>query len=86
MVVHIGFSVQVQIRERSRKKKWIECSSHCAVLCTVWFKMFALVCIMDRVFKSLCCVVHCFIQDVCIGVHNGLFTFMAWWCILDSSV
>ena len=41
---------------------------------------------MDRVFKSLCCVMHCLVQDVCIGVHNGLFTFIAWWCILDSSV
>ena len=46
-MVYIGFSVQVQIRERSRKKKWIECSSHCDVFCTVLFKMFALVCIMD---------------------------------------
>ena len=48
--------------------------------------MFALVCIMDRLFTSLCCVVHCLVQDVCIGVHNGLFTFIVSSCILDSSV
>ena len=36
-------SVQVQIGEGCRKEKWIECSCHYAVLCTAWFKMFALV-------------------------------------------
>ena len=40
-------SVQVQIREGSKKKQGIECSSHCAVWCTIWFKIIALVCIMD---------------------------------------
>ena len=40
----------------------------------------------DRVFKSLCGVVHYLVQDHCIGVHNGLFIVMAWWCILNSSV
>ena len=41
---------------------------------------------MDRVFKSLCCVVHCLVQDVCIDMHNGWLKVMARWCILDSSV
>ena len=41
---------------------------------------------MDRVFKSLCCVVHYLVQDDCIGVQNGLFIVIAWWCILDCSV
>ena len=41
---------------------------------------------MDGVFKSLCCVVHNLVQDDCIGVHNGLFIVIAWWCILDCSV
>ena len=40
-------SVQVQIREGSKKEQGIECSSHCAVLYTIWFKIIALVCIMD---------------------------------------
>ena len=66
-------SVQVQIGEGSRKEKWIECSSQCALLCTVWFKMFALVCIMDRVFKSLCCLC------------TVLFKMFALVCIMDCS-
>ena len=41
---------------------------------------------MDRVFKSVCCVVHYFFQDYCIDVHNGLFMVTAWWCIWDCSV
>ena len=41
---------------------------------------------MDRVFKSLWCVVYYLVQDYCIGVHNGLFIVIAWWCILDCSV
>ena len=40
----------------------------------------------DIVFRLLCCVVHCLVQDHCIGVHNGLFIVTAWWCILDCSV
>ena len=38
---------------------------------------------MDGVFKLLCWVVHCWFQDLCIGMHNGLFKVIAWWCILD---
>ena len=37
-------------------------------------------------FRSLCCVVHCLVQDHCIGVHNGLFIVPAGWCILKCSV
>ena len=38
---------------------------------------------MDGVFKLLCYVVHSWFQDPCIGMHNGLFKVIAWWCILD---
>ena len=40
---------------------------------------------MYRVFKSFCCVLHYWVQDHCIGMHNGLFKVIAWWCILDCS-
>ena len=40
----------------------------------------------DIVFRLLCCVVHCLVQDHFIGVHNGLFRVIAWWCILNCSV
>ena len=33
--------------------------------------------IMDGVFKSLCCVVHYWVQDLCIGMHNGWFKVIA---------
>ena len=39
---------------------------------------------MDRVFKSLCCVVHYLVHEYCIGVHNGLFIVLhggAYWIV-----
>ena len=41
---------------------------------------------MDRMFKSLCCVVHYLVQDDFIGMYKGLFEVIAWWCILESAV
>ena len=35
----------------------------------------------DRVFRSLCCVVHFLVQDHCIGLHNGMVIVTAWWYI-----
>ena len=37
-------------------------------------------------FKFLCGVLYCLFQDFCIGMHNGLFKVIAWWCILDWTV
>ena len=39
---------------------------------------------MDRVFKSLCCVVHYLVHEYCIGVYNGLFIVLhggAYWIV-----
>ena len=49
-------SFQVQIRGGSKKEQCIECSSLCAVLCTIGFKIMSLVCIM--IVQGYCMVVH----------------------------
>ena len=66
-------SVQVQIRGGSKKEQCIECSSLCAVLCTIGFKIMALVCIMDcsrLLYDGAYWIVQWFVY--------GLFEVIAW--------
>ena len=70
--------VQVQIREGSKKEKWIKCSSHCVVLCTIGFKIIALVCIMDcsrLLHGGAYWIVQWFVY--------GLFAVIAWKCTFE---